>query len=114
MPRYLISLAEGAMTFPDEDLPAMADAAQAVVREAKAAVVWVFGCGLLDHGEATTVATDGSVSNGPYPGPTSFVGGPSIVDVLGRGVQATDVGEHHGTRSFAFSDPEGRWFAVTA
>jgi hypothetical protein len=33
--------------------------------------------------------------------------------LVGRGVQATDVGEHRGTRSFAFSDPEGRWFAVT-
>ena len=30
-----------------------------------------------------------------------------------RGVQATDVGEHQGTPSFAFSDPEGHWFAVT-
>src|SRR5262245_19700941 len=30
-----------------------------------------------------------------------------------RGVQVTDVGEHQGTPSFAFSDPEGRWFAVT-
>ena len=34
-------------------------------------------------------------------------------ELVGRGVQASDVGEHHGTRSFAFSDPEGRWFAVT-
>jgi lactoylglutathione lyase len=34
--------------------------------------------------------------------------------IVGGGVQATDVGEHRGTRSFAFSDPEGRWFAVTA
>ena len=30
-----------------------------------------------------------------------------------RGVQVSPVAEHHGTRSFAFSDPEGRWFAVT-
>jgi len=30
-----------------------------------------------------------------------------------RGVQATEVGEHQGTRNFAFADPEGRWFAVT-
>ena len=30
-----------------------------------------------------------------------------------RGVEATDVGDHQGTPSFAFSDPEGRWFAVT-
>lgn len=33
--------------------------------------------------------------------------------LIGRGVQATEVSEHHGMRSFAFSDPEGRWFAVT-
>jgi lactoylglutathione lyase len=34
--------------------------------------------------------------------------------LIGKGVQATDVGEHSGTPSFAFADPEGRWFAVTA
>jgi lactoylglutathione lyase len=34
--------------------------------------------------------------------------------LVGGGVQASDVGEHQGVRSFAFSDPEGRWFAVTA
>ena len=34
-------------------------------------------------------------------------------ELVGRGVQATEVGEHHGMRNFAFSDPEGRWFAVT-
>jgi len=33
--------------------------------------------------------------------------------LIAGGVQASDVGEHNGTRSFAFSDPEGRWFAVT-
>lgn len=27
-------------------------------------------------------------------------------------VQTTEVGGHHGMRNFAFSDPEGRWFAV--
>ena len=34
-------------------------------------------------------------------------------DLVARGVQATDVGDHEGTPSFAFSDPEGHWFAVT-
>lgn len=29
-----------------------------------------------------------------------------------RGVKATEIAEHHGMRSFAFSDPEGRWFAA--
>jgi lactoylglutathione lyase len=30
------------------------------------------------------------------------------------GVQASEVAEHGGRQSFAFADPEGRWFAVTA
>lgn len=30
-----------------------------------------------------------------------------------REVPTTAVGEHGGVRSFGFSDPEGRWFAVT-
>ena len=34
--------------------------------------------------------------------------------LLERGVEAMDIGEHGGVRSFAFSDPEGRWFAVTS
>ena len=33
--------------------------------------------------------------------------------MLERGVTATEIGEHGGVTSFAFSDPEGRWFAVT-
>lgn len=33
--------------------------------------------------------------------------------LVARGVHATEVGDHHGMRNFAFSDPEGRWFAVT-
>ena len=34
-------------------------------------------------------------------------------ELVTRGVTAVDIGEHGGVRSFAFSDPEGRWFAVT-
>jgi lactoylglutathione lyase len=33
--------------------------------------------------------------------------------LVARGVQATEVGNHQGMKNFAFSDPEGRWFAVT-
>jgi lactoylglutathione lyase len=33
--------------------------------------------------------------------------------LIERGVEAMEIGEHGGVRSFAFSDPEGRWFAVT-
>jgi hypothetical protein len=31
MPRYLVSFDDGAMTFPDEELPEVAEAAHAVV-----------------------------------------------------------------------------------
>ena len=33
--------------------------------------------------------------------------------LVSRGVSVTDIGDHGGARSFGFSDPEGRWFAVT-
>lgn len=34
--------------------------------------------------------------------------------LIERGVAAMEIGDHGGVRSFAFSDPEGRWFAVTS
>ena len=37
----------------------------------------------------------------------------SRAHLVERGVTAMEIGEHSGVRSFAFSDPEGRWFAVT-
>jgi hypothetical protein len=64
MTRYLISVDCGAMTFPDEDLPDVAKAAHEVVEQAKDAGVWVFGGGVKGH-EASVVATDGSVTDGP-------------------------------------------------
>ena len=65
MTRYLISFDDGAMTFPEEDLPDVAEAAHAVVREAQDAGVWVFGGGLHSHEEVSVVATDGTVTDGP-------------------------------------------------
>ena len=84
MTRYLISFNVGAMTFPDEDLPDVAEAAHAVVQEARDAGVWVFGGGLGDPGEASVVATDGTVTDGRPPDTKDFLGGFSIVDVSCR------------------------------
>jgi hypothetical protein len=58
MPRYLISFDDGAMTFPEEDLPDVAKAALRVVHEAQDAGVWVFSAG-LESQRASIVATDG-------------------------------------------------------
>jgi hypothetical protein len=80
MTKYLISFDDGAMTFPEEDLPAVAEAAHQVVEEAKQAGVWVFGGGVLTQG-ASIVATDGTVTEGPHPETKAVIGGFSIVDV---------------------------------
>jgi len=82
MTKYFISFDDGAMTFPQEELPDVADAAHAVVREAQAAGAWVFGGGLMGHEEVSVVATDGTVTDGPEN--KAYVGGFSIVDVSSR------------------------------
>ena len=83
MTRYLISFDDGAMTFPEEDLPDVAEASHKVVHEAKDAGVWIFGGGLLSQ-RASIVATDGTVTDGPYPETKAVIGGFSIIDVPSR------------------------------
>ena len=83
MTRYLISFDDGSMEFPEEDFPAVAEASHAVVREAKAAGVWIFGGGVLSQ-QASIVATDGSVSEGPHPETKAVIGGFSIIEVPSR------------------------------
>jgi hypothetical protein len=83
MTRYLISFDDGAMTFPEEETPDVAEAAHKVVEEAKNAGVWVFGGGVVSQ-SASVVATDGTVTDGPYPETKAVIGGFSVVDVPSR------------------------------
>jgi hypothetical protein len=84
MTKYLISFDDGSMdSIPQEELPAVADASHAVVREAKAAGVWVFGGG-LSRQQAAVVARDGTVTAGPFPETKAVVGGFSVIDVATR------------------------------
>ena len=83
MTRYLISFDDGAMMFPEEDLPEVAEAAHAVVREAKEAGVWIWGGG-LQRQQASIVGTDGSVTDGPFPETKAVLGGFSIIEVPTR------------------------------
>src|SRR6185503_303839 len=80
MTQYLISFDDGWMNFPAEELPDVAKAAQEVVHEARDAGVWVFGGG-LESQRASVVATDGRVTDGPYPETKEVLGGVSVVDV---------------------------------
>jgi hypothetical protein len=83
MTRYLISFDDGTMIIADEDLPAVSDASHAVVREAKAAGAWVTGGGLYAQ-RASLVATDGTVTDGPFPETKAVLGGFSILDLPSR------------------------------
>ena len=84
MTRYLISFDDGAMDhIPDEDWPAVGKASHAVVQEAVDAGVWVFGAG-LERQRASIVATDGTVTDGPYPETKEVVGGFAVVEVPTR------------------------------
>ena len=84
MTQYLISFDDGAMDhIPDEDLPDVAKASHAVVQEAQDAGVWVFGGG-LESQRASVVATDGMVTDGPYPETKEVIGGFAVVDVASR------------------------------
>jgi hypothetical protein len=83
MARYLISFDDGTMTIPQEDFPAVGEAAHKVVSDAMDAGVWVFGGG-LESQRASIVATDGTVTDGPYPETKEVLGGFVVVDVASR------------------------------
>jgi hypothetical protein len=83
MTRYLISFDDGAMTFPEEDLPAVGEAAHEVMQEAKDAGVWIHGGG-VERQQASIVATDGTVTKGPFPETKAVIGGFSILEVPSR------------------------------
>lgn len=84
MPRFLISFDDGAMDHISEmELSAVADAAHAVVRQAKEAGIWVFGAGIARQ-QASIVATGGEVAEGPFPETKPVIGGFSIIEVATR------------------------------
>ncbi len=83
MARYLISFDDGTMNIPGEELGAVGEAAHAVVRAAQEAGVWIFGGG-VERQRASIVATDGTVSDGPFPEIKAVVGGFVIIDVPSR------------------------------
>ncbi|MEV2240381.1 YciI family protein [Micromonospora sp. NPDC049891] len=84
MTRYLISFNDGAMDhIPDEDLPDVGKAAHAVLQEAVNAGVFVCGAG-LQRQQASIVAPDGLVADGPYPETKEVIGGFVVLDLASR------------------------------
>src|ERR1700746_3379247 len=84
MTRYLISFPDGAMDhIPEKGLPDVAKAAHAVVQDALNAGVYLFAGG-LEFQRPSIVATDGTVTDGPYPQTKELSGGFTVVDVPTR------------------------------
>jgi hypothetical protein len=85
MTRYLISFPSSAMDhIPNEESPAVGEAAHAVVQEAMDAGVWVFGGGLAEDVDPVMVAGDGTITAGTYPQTKEFNGGFTVLDVPSR------------------------------
>lgn len=84
MTNYLISFPARAMDVAAEDLAAVGAAARAVIREAKAAGVYVFGGGIDEGVAPVMVAADGTVASETYPETKAFNGGFCVLRLPSR------------------------------
>ncbi len=85
MNHYLISFPSSAMNhISDEDFPAVVASSHAVIREAKAAGVYVFGGGIDEKVPAVMVDGNGAVSPGTYPETAKLNGGFCVLKVETR------------------------------
>jgi hypothetical protein len=83
MTKYLISFPSEAMVLTKEEFPIVAAEARAVIEEAKAAGVYVFGGGIKEQIDPVLVSRDGSVSMEIYPG-SRIKGGFTVLEVPTR------------------------------
>lgn len=84
MTKYLVSFPGPAMDIPDADMPAVSEAAHAVMREAKDAGVYVFGGGINENIGPLMVAADGTVKSETYPQTEAFDGGFCVLELPSR------------------------------
>ena len=82
--KYLISFPAPAMIIPDEDWAAVGEASRTVIREAKAAGVYVFAGGINEEAGSRMVAADGNVTNETYPQTKELNGGFCVLELPTR------------------------------
>ncbi|MBG6237828.1 glycosyltransferase involved in cell wall biosynthesis [Mycetocola sp. CAN_C7] len=83
MTMYLISFPSEALVLTTEEFPIVVAESHAVIAEAKAAGVYVFGGGIDENVDPVLVAADGSVSPDIYPG-SDLTGGFLVLKVPTR------------------------------
>ena len=85
MNHYLISFPASAMNhITADDFPSVVESSHAVIREAKAAGVYVFGGGIDETIPPVMVTGEGKVSPGSYPETRTFNGGFCVIKVKTR------------------------------
>jgi hypothetical protein len=83
MTKYLTAFPSEAMVLTDEEVPIVSAAAHAVIAEAKAAGVSVFGGGIAEDVDPVLVSADGTVSSEIYPG-SDLTGGVTVLELPTR------------------------------
>lgn len=84
MTKFLISFPASAMVVADEDMAAVSDASRAVIREAKAAGVYVFGGGINSEVDPVMVSADGQCKNETYRQTREIDGGFCVLELPSR------------------------------
>lgn len=83
MTKYLISFPSEAMVLTDEEWPIVTVESHAVIAEAKAAGVYVFGGGVDEGVAPVLISPDGSESTETYPG-SVVTGGFTVLELPSR------------------------------
>lgn len=84
MAKYLISSPGAAMVVPDGEWEAVGRDSHAVIEEAKAAGVYVFGGGIDEGVPPVLVSADGTVTEGGYPWAPTLDGGFTVLELPSR------------------------------
>ncbi len=84
MAKYLISFPSAAMVVPEDAWEAVGRDAHAVIEEAKAAGVYVFGGGIDEGVPPVLVAANGAVAEGGYPWAPPIDGGFTVLELPSR------------------------------
>jgi hypothetical protein len=86
MTKFLVSFPASAMDVPAEDMAAVSQASREVIREAKAAGIYVFGGGINSEVASVMVAADGSCTTDTYRQTKEFDGGFCVLELPSRPV----------------------------
>lgn len=84
MAKYLISFPSAELVVPDEEWEAVVRESHAVIEEAKAAGVYVFGGGIDEGTPPVLVSADGAFVEGGYPRGPKLDGGFTVLELPSR------------------------------